>query len=61
MQKYCQSDWLMRSEHCMKCPYSEYFWSVFSRILSVFSPNAGKYGPEKLRVEESSRHCIQHL
>ena len=35
-----------------KCPYSELFWSVFSRIrtdtlyLSVFSPNAGKYGPE---------------
>ena len=36
-----------------KCPYSELFWSVFSRIrteygeyLSVFSPNAVKYGPE---------------
>ena len=36
-----------------KCPYSELFWSVFSRIrteyleiLSVFSPNAGKCGPE---------------
>ena len=23
-----------------KCPYSEFFWSVFS-------PNVGKYGPEK--------------
>ena len=23
-----------------KCPYSKFFWSVFS-------PNAGKYGPEK--------------
>ena len=23
-----------------KCPYSEFFWSVFS-------PNAGKYEPEK--------------
>ena len=37
-------------------PYSEFFWSVFSRIwteygdLSVFSPNAGQYGPEKLRI-----------
>ena len=38
-----------------KCPYSELFWSAFCRIqteygeilrLSVFSPNAGKYGPE---------------
>ena len=26
-----------------KCPYSEFSWSVFS-------PNAGKYGPEKLRI-----------
>ena len=40
-----------------KCPYSEFFWSVFSHIqteygdapyLSVFKPNARKYGPEKL-------------
>ena len=35
-----------------RCPYLELFWSVFSRIrteygdLSVFSPNAGKCGPE---------------
>ena len=37
-----------------KCPYSEFFWSVFLRIwteyLSILSPNAGKYGPEKLRI-----------
>ena len=26
-----------------KCPYSEFFWFVFT-------PNAGKYGPEKLRI-----------
>ena len=26
-----------------KCPYSEFFWSVFSQ-------NAGKYGPEKLQM-----------
>ena len=26
-----------------KCPYSEFFWSVFSS-------NAGKYEPEKLRI-----------
>ena len=40
-----------------KCPNTEFFfWSVFSSIwteyrdtpyLSVFSPNAGKYRPEK--------------
>ena len=31
-----------------KCPYSELFWSVFTRIRTeyVFSPNAGKCGPE---------------
>ena len=39
-----------------KCPYLELFWSVFPRIWTVykeirsislvFSPNAGKYGPE---------------
>ena len=31
-------------------PYSELFWSAFSRIqteyVSVFCPNAGKCGPE---------------
>ena len=32
-----------------KCPHTEFFWSVLSRIRTkyVFSPNAGKYGPEK--------------
>ena len=37
-----------------KCPYSEFCWSVFSRIRTkygeVFSPNAGKYGPKKLWI-----------
>ena len=28
-----------------KCPYSKFFWSAFS-------PNAGKYGPEKLRMRQ---------
>ena len=27
-----------------KCPYSEFFWSLFSR-------DAGIYGPEKLRIQ----------
>ena len=35
-----------------KYSYSEFFWIVFSRILTaysvwIFSPNAGKYRPEK--------------
>ena len=33
-----------------KCPYSEFFWSVFS-------PNAGKYGPEKLRKRPLFTSC----
>ena len=35
-----------------KCPYSQFFWSVFSRIRaeSVLSANTGKYGPEKLQI-----------
>ena len=35
------------------CPYSELFWSVFSRVRTEYGeilvrifPNAGKYGPE---------------
>ena len=35
---------------CKKCPYSEFFWSVFSR-------NAGKYGPEKLRLRTLFMQC----
>ena len=41
-----------------KVQIRSFFWSVFSRIrteygeilLSVFSPNAGKYGPEKIGI-----------
>ena len=33
-----------------KCLYSEFFWFVFS-------PNAGKYGPEKLRIQRLFTHC----
>ena len=28
-----------------KCPHSEFFWSVFS-------PNDGKYGPKKLKIQK---------
>ena len=35
---------------CEECPYSELFWSVFPRIRTEYSPNAGKYRPEKLRI-----------
>ena len=50
-----------------KCPYSEFFWSLFSRIrteygeiqsISVFSPNAGKYRPEKLYEYEHFSHSV---
>ena len=50
----------------MKYPYSEIFWSIFSHIwteyrdtpyLSLFSPNAGKYRPEKLRIRTLFSHC----
>ena len=44
-----------------KCPYSEFFWSAFSRIrteyLSVFSSNPGNYGPEKLRIRILVTQC----
>ena len=38
--------------HCVKCDQTRsFFWFVFSRIRTeygeMFSPNAGKYGPEK--------------
>ena len=33
-----------------KCPYSEFFWSKFS-------PNAGKYRPEKLRIRTLFTQC----
>ena len=44
------------SEKREKCPSLEIFWFVYSEIrrdiwyLSVFSPNVGKCGPEKLRI-----------
>ena len=34
-----------------KCSYSESFWSVFS-------PNAGKYGPEKFRIRTFFTQCV---
>ena len=49
-----------------KCPYSEFFWSVFARIqtehgeipyLSIFNPNVGKYGPEKLQIWKLFTQC----
>ena len=56
----CALDFLYSSALCEICPNAEFIWSVFSRIrteygeiwsispyLSVFSPNAGKYRPEK--------------
>ena len=34
-----------------KCLYSGFFWSVFS-------PNAGRYGPEKLRIRTLFTQCL---
>ena len=38
----------------------EFFWSVFSCIwtLSVFGPNMGKHGPEKLRIRTLFMHYL---
>ena len=33
-----------------KCPYSEFFWSVFN-------PGAGKYGLEKLQIRTLFKQC----
>ena len=43
------------SSLCKKCPYSEFFWSVFSYIRTEYGvwiiiQNAGKYGQEKLQI-----------
>ena len=42
-----------------KCPYSQFLWSVFSRIRTeyVFGPNVGKYGPEKLHIRTLFTRC----
>ena len=50
--------------------YSKFFWSSFSHIWteygdlqskSVFSPNAEKYGPEKLRIRTLFTLCIRFV
>ena len=52
---------------CKKCPYPGFSWSVFSAFglntdetlyFSVYSPNAGKCAPEKLRIWTLFTHCI---
>ena len=45
-----------------KCRYSEFFWSVFSAFglnteKYIFSLNAGKYGPGKLRIQSLFTQC----
>ena len=44
-----------------KCPYSEFFgpyFFAFRLYLSIFSPNEGQYGPEKLRKWTLFTQCI---
>ena len=47
-----------------KCPNTEFFWSVFSRVWTeywetLFSLNAGKYGPE-LTPYLDTIHAVHH-
>ena len=43
-----------------KCPYSEFFWSVFSRIWTEYGEirSAEKYEPEKLRIRTLFTQCL---
>ena len=46
---------------CEKCPYSEFFWSAFSRIRTeIISPNPGKRGPEKLGIRTLFKQRCSH-
>ena len=53
--------------HCVKTvrvrSFSSSYFPAFGlnterHYLSVFSPNAGKYGPEKLRTRTLFTHCL---
>ena len=68
-------DILTDLKHCVKnVRIWIFFWSVFSphsdwirrdteytEYLSVFSPNAGKYGPEKLRIRTLFTQCFKSV
>ena len=45
---------LVKTSMREKCPYSEFFWSVFSLT-------AGKYGPEKLRIWTLITQCVSFV
>ena len=51
---------------CEKCPYSEFFWSLISRIQIEYGEiglsfgiqsECGKYGPEKLQLRTPFTQC----
>ena len=44
-----------------KCPYSEFFWSAFSHIRTVYEEIRSKYGPEKLRIRRLFYATIMRL
>ena len=49
------------SKHCVKkVQIRSFFWSVFFLNTAVFSPNAGKYGPEKTPYLDTF-HAVQYL
>ena len=57
---------LLWTELRKKYPYSEFFWSVFSRIRTEYGEvylvqNAGKYGPEKLRIRKIFTQCRSYI
>ena len=45
---------LIKTSMREKCPYSEFFWSVFSLTT-------GKYGPEKLRIWTLITQCVSFV
>ena len=66
MNKLRKLIWVLKVTLREKCPYSEFFWSVFSRIRTeygeirnpnLFSVNVGKCGPEKLRMRTLLTQC----
>ena len=65
MKKYTDqniSEKIPVSFHCVKGvrirSFSAPYVPAFGLYLSVFSPNAGKYGPEKLRIRIFFMQCL---
>ena len=57
---FAETNWFQRFTLRKKCSYSQLFWSTFSRMFSVISPNAKKYGPEKFWIRTIVTQCYRH-